>query len=197
MQIAIDKTTKIAYYYGNLTLDAEKLTELNNNINNEFTTANCDLIEITPSNAPLRWLCGNLIYNGTTFDLTPEGETIILNEIINQKKENTIHTFNETINSLKLNYTDNEISSWDQQKLEAEAYVADNTVATPLLSKIATARGITVDLLATNIMVKVGAFQDAFGTALGAKQKAEDAIQVIVQDNTLTNQEKIDALNLL
>ena len=120
-----------------------------------------------------------------------------LNEFQNDKKQAALDVFTKAIEEIKSGYSADEISSWDQQKLEAEAYVANNTSPTPLLSKIATARGITVDLLATNIMVKVGAFQDAFGTALGAKQKAEDAIQVIVQDNTLTNQEKIDALNLL
>ena len=120
-----------------------------------------------------------------------------LNEFQNDKKQAALDVFTKAIEEIKSGYSADEISSWDQQKLEAEAYVADNTVVTPLLSKIATARGITVDLLATSIMVKVSAFQDAFGTALGEKQKTEDAIQLIMQDTSTTYQAKIDALDLL
>ena len=82
-------------------------------------------------------------------------------------------------------YTDGERSSWNQQRTEAIAYTTDNTTATPLLSVIATARGITVAELAAKIVENAAAYDVAYGELLGKYQKNKDILTSIdLEDNT-------------
>ena len=85
-------------------------------------------------------------------------------------------------------YSDGEIRSWDQQRAEATAYAADNTASTPLLSAIATARGITVSELATKVLANAAAYETAYGTLLGKYQKNKDTLASInLEDDTTWN----------
>ena len=80
--------------------------------------------------------------------------------LISVKKSKTgeaLSLFQNEITSLKEGYVQSEIDSWDRQQKEAELYLADNNATVQLLTLMASARGITKDLLATNIMVKVTA----------------------------------------
>jgi len=113
--------------------------------------------------------------------------------LISVKKSKTgeaLSLFQNEITSLKEGYVQSEIDSWDRQQKEAELYLADNNATVQLLTLMASARGITKDLLATNIMVKVTAFQNVFGTAIGKKQGFEDQIALIDQDGVKTDDEK-------
>lgn len=66
-------------------------------------------------------------------------------------------------------YPDLEVSTWPQQYAEAQAYTANNTAATPMLSSISTASGLSVSALAANVMAKAAAYQNASGAIIGRR----------------------------
>jgi hypothetical protein len=79
-----------------------------------------------------------------------------------------------------------EIASWTKQEAEARAYIANNSVATPLLSGMVAARGLgeTVEQFAKIVIAKADAYQAAYATILGsyqAKQKAIAAATTVEQ----------------
>lgn len=119
---------------------------------------------------------------------TPEEK---LNAITTNKKMD--EGSNERLFALKskelvAKYSDGEIRSWDQQRAEATAYTADNTASTPLLSAIATARGITVSELATKVLANAAEYESAFGTLLGKYHKNKDTLASInLEDDTTWN----------
>lgn len=69
-----------------------------------------------------------------------------------------------------------EVDSWGQQEQEARAYLLDNTVSTPLIDAIASARGVAKDLLITKIIEKADAYTVAIGTLIGNRQAKEDLL---------------------
>ena len=74
-------------------------------------------------------------------------------------------------------YPLHERETWDQQSMEAKAKAADPAAATPLLSAMAQARGITVAVLAAKVTAKAAAFAAAGGAIIGAQQALEDHLQ--------------------
>jgi hypothetical protein len=80
------------------------------------------------------------------------------------------------LTELSATYPDREVISWDQQIREATAYTADATVATPLLSALAAARGVALADLVQKVQAKALAFSAASGRILGARQRLEDQL---------------------
>tara|TARA_E500000081_G_C6116288_1_gene345362 strand:- start:24 stop:770 length:747 start_codon:yes stop_codon:yes gene_type:complete len=66
--------------------------------------------------------------------------------------------------------------SFEQQKSEAAAWTADNTASTPMLTTMATARGITVSALVSKINTKVAAYNSAVATKLAEQKVLEDEV---------------------
>ena len=83
-------------------------------------------------------------------------------------------------------YLDGERDSWDQQRTEAIAYSADETVSTPLLSAIADARGITVAELADKVLANAAEYDAAYGELLGKYQRNRDILNSIDLENPET-----------
>jgi hypothetical protein len=71
-----------------------------------------------------------------------------------------------------------EIQTWTMQTQEALAWEADNTVATPMLDAIATARGVPSEVLKQKTLEKVKAYQLTLATIVGKRQAIEDQILV-------------------
>jgi hypothetical protein len=139
-----------------------------------------------------QWIIDNL---GLITDERPNEEAIY-NNVLQQKIGENESNFSSTISVLTTAYTQNEINSWPKQETEARAYIADNNVSTPLLSQIATARGLTLTDLANRVIAKADTFAVGYGTALGDKQAVEDQIQTIV-DSADDYATKINNLNNL
>lgn len=87
-------------------------------------------------------------------------------------------------------YPESEITSWDKQETEARTVTADPAATTPLLSALATARGIAVAELAVRVIDKAEAFATAAGDIIGRRQALEDQINAIAADAALTDVEK-------
>ncbi len=80
------------------------------------------------------------------------------------------------VNALTVDVPNNEILTWIKQESEARSYLADNTVATPLIDALCAARGIAKDYLIGKIIQKADAYAVAIGTLTGERQKAEDGL---------------------
>ena len=80
------------------------------------------------------------------------------------------------IATLTATYPDREISTFDKQESEARAYTADATASTPLLSALATARGIPLPDLVERVLAKADAFAVASGSIIGQRQALEDRL---------------------
>jgi hypothetical protein len=117
---------------------------------------------------------------------TPETKLKAITSNKKMKEDSNERTFAYKSKELVAKYTDGEIRTWDQQRSEATAYTADNTVSTPLLSAIATARGITVSELATKVLNNASAYESAYGTLLGRYQKNKDILASIDLANDTT-----------
>ncbi len=72
-----------------------------------------------------------------------------------------------------------EKATWEQQKSEAAAWTADNTASTPMLSTMATARGLTVSALVAKINTKLTAYNSALATQLAAQKDLEDDVDAL------------------
>ena len=69
--------------------------------------------------------------------------------------------------------------SFEQQKSEAAAWTADNTASTPMLTTMATARGITVSALVSKINTKVTTYNSAVATKLAEQKVLEDEVDAL------------------
>ena len=81
-----------------------------------------------------------------------------------------------------------EFNTWAQQKSEAAAYTADNTVSTPILSALALSRGITLAEMVNKVNTAVANYNNSIATLLANKQAVEKKIKeclTIVECNTL------------
>ena len=70
-----------------------------------------------------------------------------------------------------------EVATWDQQKAEAEAFVADNTADVPMLTALAAARGIAKLEMANKIIEKSNAYNTSVANLLASRQTIEAEIK--------------------
>jgi hypothetical protein len=73
-------------------------------------------------------------------------------------------------------YTAAERETWATQQREARTWLADNAASVPMISAMATQRGITVAGLVGKIMENVALFEYASGAILGQQQRLLDLI---------------------
>lgn len=85
----------------------------------------------------------------------------------------------EAIEKLRVNYPGSEVISWRQQTQEADALDADPNAPTPLLTAIATTRGISTSELAKSVRAKAAAYAIASGKIIGQRQALEDMLEAI------------------
>nr|WP_223962752.1 hypothetical protein [Burkholderia diffusa] len=74
-------------------------------------------------------------------------------------------------------YPDLEVATWPQQLADANAYTANSSAATPMLSAIASASGQGVAALAAGVLAKSTAYQTASGAAIGKRMALTAQVQ--------------------
>lgn len=95
---------------------------------------------------------------------------------------------------VKTGVPEDEITSWTQQALEAEAYSDNPLLAeTPLLDNLSQARGVNKQVLVNKVLQKAALATAYIGQTIGKRQKYEDAVDAI----TGTNQAAKDAVNAI
>lgn len=111
-----------------------------------------------------------------------------LKEAKESRYAEVLTAFNEALGQLTSTYPQLERETWSIQEEEARAYVADSTAATPALDALATARGVTKDILATKIVAKADQYRISSLQLIGKKQALEEAI------NNATTLKELDAI---
>ena len=143
-------------------------------------------------------LPGNITYKPETFDpfsadegnrkilLTDPQGTTTSAEIfatfpaIREPKEKEIRLEGgKRLEALAAPYGPEERESWATQQREARAWLVDNTAATPMLSAMATARGITLAVMVGKVMENVALFEAAAGQILGQQQALLDQVYAV------------------
>jgi hypothetical protein len=94
---------------------------------------------------------------------------------------NVEDVFDVRFKALSKNKPEMEASTWSAQSKEANAYKADNTVDTPVLTKLAEIRDITVSDLADKIIIKETEYNIAVAELLGQQQKIIDEIKACTE----------------
>lgn len=92
--------------------------------------------------------------------------------LLSQENKN----YETAVSQLTSTVPQSEIATWTKQESEARAYLLDNTVSTPLIDSIATARGIGKDYLVAKIIEKADAYAVAIGILTGIRQAKEKDI---------------------
>lgn len=80
------------------------------------------------------------------------------------------------LSAIRDSYPTDEVTSWSKQEDEARSWNANNAAPTPLLSALASARGVPFALLVSKVIEKADLFAAASGQLIGARQQAEDRI---------------------
>jgi len=96
--------------------------------------------------------------------------------------------YDKRMQHLNLHASSLESASWDEQRIEAHAYMENNTVSVPTLTVLAAARNITLDQMATKVVNAVNAYNSSIATLLASKQQVESEIKnclTIADCNTL------------
>ena len=83
------------------------------------------------------------------------------------------HAYDKRLKEEQLHISEIESVSWDQQRKEAEAYNADNTASTPLLTKLAEARDITIAQMVSKVDTAIENYYEKLAVLLAKKQKIE------------------------
>lgn len=111
-------------------------------------------------------------------DILEASDAAILNAAKAAKLTEINAECQKAVAALAADYPDSEVQSWPQQVKEATALSADPQADAPLLTAIATARGLPVAELASRVLGKMNAYAGASGALIGRRQAAEDLIDV-------------------
>lgn len=82
-------------------------------------------------------------------------------------------------------YSAEERESWANQQKEAEAWTLNNSAPVPMITAMATARGITIAVMVGKIMDNVDLFRAAAGQILGTQQALLDQIYAATDFDTM------------
>jgi hypothetical protein len=85
--------------------------------------------------------------------------------------------FDRRLIANKINVSDLEFQSWEQQKTEALSYQNDNTVETPLLTTLASIRGISLQEMTQKVIDAINVYNTKISNLLAAKQNIENEIK--------------------
>jgi hypothetical protein len=89
----------------------------------------------------------------------------------------TDEVYDHRLQALNVNVSELEFKSWDKQRTELAEYRADNTATVPLLTALATSRGITIGAMATLVENAIADYDDKVKTLLTSKQTTEKSIK--------------------
>jgi hypothetical protein len=112
----------------------------------------------------------------TGWSLTPPPPPVTLDKAKGTKIDEINLRCTVLLDAVKAGYPNNEVLSWDKQESEARAYVVNNAVACPMLSALATGRGVPLADVVANVIQKADQFAVVSGQIIGTRQKYKDQI---------------------
>jgi hypothetical protein len=132
----------------------------------------------TPQNQRLQLLSSHeATGEKTKYELTAEdtANTVELMQAILRMKVDDI--YDKRMLQLNMNVSALELSSWDQQKTEAARYTAGDVTSQPLLTALATARGITLEQMVDKVTTAVANYGNNIADLLARKHEVETDIK--------------------
>src|SRR5574344_1635738 len=138
------------------------------------------------------------IINGSTVkydvygNLNPESEK----KVITMNEEQIIKQVTAKKKVIKLDskltvyfnqFSNVERNTWNSQLAEAQAYLKDHSVETPMLQIISTLRGLTLDEMVNKVILKSNEYQTMVATLIAEKQILESKIQAANTNEELNN----------
>lgn len=91
--------------------------------------------------------------------------------------------FESAISSLTAGWPQHEIQTWGKQEAEARALVANPLAPTPMLSMIASTRGLSVLELAQRVIRDADAFTTASAYYVGVRHKTRQLVQALPDES--------------
>lgn len=128
-------------------------------------------------------------FDGSYWSSYVRSDQELFSVAVSDKRSEVSQWFNNAMHDITLDYPVLERESWFIQLAESRAYLVDQTAQTPMLSSIATARGITVNTLATSIASKHQALSVLSGALIGKRKN------LINQINASTTLAAVNAVN--
>lgn len=97
-------------------------------------------------------------------------------KLIEQKASEIRSRYAVIMESIVMPYSDKERETWPTQLKEADLWLHDPESDIPLITSMATARGISVEELVSKIKENEAAYRVAIGTILGNQQRELDLL---------------------
>jgi hypothetical protein len=100
----------------------------------------------------------------------------------------------EKLESLASPYTPQERTTWITQEEEAYRWLNDNSAQTPMISRMATVRGITIQSMIDKILENAVLFKEVSGLILGTQQKLIVDIYSVSITNPLNTIQQLESI---
>jgi hypothetical protein len=111
------------------------------------------------------------------YTLTDTDKTNAMNFMKAVMRKIVDEVYDHRLQALNVNASKLESSTWVKQRTELAEYRADNTATVPLLTALATSRGITLEAMATLVENAIADYDSKVNTLLANKQTTEKLIK--------------------
>lgn len=126
---------------------------------------------------------GDMSHLGYNIVQEPAPAEITLDDLKIAKLGEVKGAFENAVAAIKAGYPEDEIKTWDKQEAEARAWLANDTVETPMIDAMLARRPtLTKQALVERIIFKANIFAGIVGTLVGERQDLEDSIAVATPD---------------
>ena len=174
LHYTIFPTTEIALGYKFAWV--QKRNSISVKVGDNLNTVDWQLDSITESLEAKRDNEGDNVYK-ISYDLTNEDQTNGMEFLKTYNKLVLDDVYDKRLNKATGHKSKLELASWDQQRKEAEDYTANNSASTPLLTKLAEARGITIAQMVTTVNEAIINYYVEIAILLAKKQTVENEIR--------------------
>lgn len=157
-----------------------------------YPSYDSDIEEIIPE--PLTVEGGNAAQHFRVEELPAERQQANLDRVAKEAADRARGGADQATAPYLSDFSTVEKMTFEQQRLEVEAYKQNQNVATPTLDALARERGISRMEQITKAIAKVDLFAQVSSVVVGKQQSYEDAIKTVQNDDTLSIRARIAAL---
>lgn len=157
-----------------------------------YPSYDSDIEEIIPE--PLTVEGGNAAQHFRVEELPAEQQQANLDRVAKEAADRARGGADQATAPYLSDFSTVEKMTFEQQRLEVEAYKQNQNVATPTLDALARERGISRMEQITKAIAKVDLFAQVSSVVVGKQQSYEDAIKTVKNDDTLSIRARIAAL---
>lgn len=157
-----------------------------------YPSYDSDIEEIIPE--PLTVEGGNAAQHFRVEELPAEQQQANLDRVAKEAADRARGGADQATAPYLSDFSTVEKMTFEQQRLEVEAYKQNQNVATPTLDALARERGISRMEQITKAIAKVDLFAQVSSVVVGKQQSYEDAIKTVQNDDTLSIRARIAAL---